>query len=485
MLQELNLFYHYPSIFWNTAVLEVESGSVEQETEVEDKQTKEKGTNYGAMATAISNLQQHGVKVVPPHINQAQVGFKADVEKNEILFGLKGISRINLEVAKVIIDHRPYASLQDFCERLVWTKREVQTTGGKVQQKAYLTNAQVVALIKAGAFDELEGKPRETIMSEFLKTFFEGKKQLNQTLLMEMAEQNLLPPDLETEIKCFNFREFVRQLPKEADLKAKSLQWATFHTNNPDLDAYAETFFQTHLMDELEEGRDYRYHEAGHLQVAIGTTRKGSFEAVMKTKLIPLQQWFTSDQGLVKYNEYLFNLHQQKHAKGTISSWEMEVMGFYYHEHEVSVISKEIHQLSDYQTLPETPTIVGYNTYKNIQYPKYQLSRIIGCVLDRNTTKHTVSLLTESGVVKVKFHAGAFAHYDKAITTFTPTGEKVLVEESWFKKGTLLIITGYRLDTMFRPKVYKDTPFKHTVERILEIQDNGNQVAIQQERTQV
>ena len=454
---------------------------MEQESEIEDKQTKEKGTNYGAMASAISNLQQHGVKVVPPHINQAQVGFKPDVEKNEILFGLKGISRINLETAKIIIEHRPYASLNDFCERLVWAKREVATGSGKTQQKAYLTNAQVVALIKAGAFDELEVKPRETIMVEFLETFFEGKKQLNQTLLMEMMGQNLIPQTLEQEVKWFNYREFVKGLPKQTDTTSKSIKWATLDTGNDDLDAYAETFFVTHFMDELEEGRDYRYNEAGQLQIAIGTSRKGSFEAVIKTKLLPLQQWFHSEDGLKRYNDYLFDCHCQKHAKGNISAWEMETMGYYYHDHEVSIVPKDIHQISDYQTLSETPTIVGHHTYKNIQYPKYQLSRIIGCVLDRNTTKHTVSLLTESGVVKVKFHAGAFAHYDKAISTFTPTGEKVLVDESWFKRGTLLIMTGYRLETMFRPKVYKDSPFQHTVERILEIRESG-EVIIQQER---
>ena len=65
LLQQLNLVYHYNPIYWNTAFLLVESGSLEKEQLQnnedddieEDKKDKEKTTNYGTIAKAIGTLQ--------------------------------------------------------------------------------------------------------------------------------------------------------------------------------------------------------------------------------------------------------------------------------------------------------------------------------------------------------------------------------------------------------------------------------------------
>ena len=125
LLQQLELITNYPPIYWNTAVLLLESGAISQDTESEDDDKKEKTTNYGVVASAISNLQQHGVTVDLPDINKADVGFTPHEDTNSIMFGFKGVSLINNDTAGLIIANRPFTSLDDFHKRMVEVKREV------------------------------------------------------------------------------------------------------------------------------------------------------------------------------------------------------------------------------------------------------------------------------------------------------------------------------------------------------------------------
>ena len=98
-LQEANLSYHYPIIYWNRANLISDSGG------------EDGNTNYGKVATAITNFQKAGIKVVLPAINKAHFGFRPDAENNEIIYGLKPIQGIGSKVANAIIEHQPYASM--------------------------------------------------------------------------------------------------------------------------------------------------------------------------------------------------------------------------------------------------------------------------------------------------------------------------------------------------------------------------------------
>ena len=49
-LQQMNLAFHYPSVYWNTACLSVNSGSADEEQE------KQQTTDYGKIASAIGNI---------------------------------------------------------------------------------------------------------------------------------------------------------------------------------------------------------------------------------------------------------------------------------------------------------------------------------------------------------------------------------------------------------------------------------------------
>ena len=155
-VQQLELITSYPKIYWEASVLQVESGAVEIEAVDKEQEGREKTTNYGKLGGAIATLQKQGVKFDLPNINKADKGFVADEENGSILYSLKAISSINIKTAELIIANRPYTSMKDFHDRLHLVKQEVTTKDGKKQNKALISKEQMLNLIKAGCFDELE-----------------------------------------------------------------------------------------------------------------------------------------------------------------------------------------------------------------------------------------------------------------------------------------------------------------------------------------
>lgn len=483
LFTELELVNNYPAIYYNTAVLQVESGSLEQET-IDESETKkkEKTTNYGVVASAISTMKKSGIRIDLPDINRAKVGFIPDENSNSIIFGLKGISKVNIETAKAIMENRPYTSFDDFKQRMVEEKREVVQANGQTQQKAYLTNSQLIMLIKAGAFDHLDSRSREELMATHLRSTFKPKTQINAKLVQQVLEMGLIPPQFQEQLKHYNYREFLKKLPKENDITSKSIKWHTISTGDIAFDDYATQYFMTHFELDLVEGRDYRYNEAGQLQVAMGTKRKGSFEDIHAKAIEPLMTWLKSPDCLDHLNRILWEEHWNKHAKGTKETWEMESMCLYYDKHELDKVNLANYGIVSFDDLAEEPTIVGYNKYGEVNYPKFATHLIAGTVLDKDATKHTIALLTPSGVVNVKYQAGQFTHYAKTLSMVDgSTGKKITLEESWFKKGTLLIVSGYRNGQVFRAKAYKDSMFKHTTMKINEVRATG-ELRIQEER---
>ena len=197
-LQEMNLARFYPIIFWNTANLIVDSGGiqteevededegldVEPEAEEEDieeeeeeeweeenevssederedkKKEKTKTVDYGKVATAIGRFNNYGIKVAPPNINDSSYTFTPVVERNEILYGLRGITRLSTSLIRGIMEMRPFNSLEDFLERVKVNK------------------IQMANLIKCGAFDEMMKIPREKIMEKYIDMIADKKQRL-------------------------------------------------------------------------------------------------------------------------------------------------------------------------------------------------------------------------------------------------------------------------------------------------------------------
>ena len=481
LLIQLELITNYPPIYWNTAVLLVESGALSQDVESEDDNKKEKTTNYGVVASAISNLQEHNIVIALPNINRADVGFIPNEEDNSIMFGMKGISTINNDTAKLIMDNRPYTSLQDFHERMVEVKREVTLSTGKKQMKSLVSTSQTINLIKGGAFDELENKPREEILASYLRLLYPSKSKLTSANISNIIEMGIVPSHLQDCIKHHNFKEFIKTLPKHKDETSKSITWYVIDCGDDETTDYTTNYLMNHF-GELVEDRDYYFDELGYVHLALGTSRKGSFEALHKEKMKPLTQWLNSSECLDVYNHMQFEDVKRTHMKGNRAKWEMESMCYYYSYHELANVDKELYSLVNFNELPEEPIVTGFTHHAGKQHPRFRLSRIAGTVLDRDRNKHTVTLLTQDGVVTVKFYGGQFSFYDKTISMIDEqTGKKVVVEDGWFKRGNLLTISGFRRQNRFSAKRYANSIYQHAVCKILNVCEDGT-LELQTER---
>ena len=481
LLVQLELITNYPPIYWNTAVLLVESGALSQDVETEEDNKKEKTTNYGVVASAISNLQEHNITIALPNINKADVGFIPNEEDNSIMFGMKGISTINNDTAKLIMDNRPYTSLQDFHERMVEVKREVTLSTGKKQMKSLVSTSQTINLIKGGAFDELENKPREEILASYLRLLYPSKTKLTSANISNIIEMGIVPPQLQDCIKHHNFKEFVKSLPKHKDETSKTITWYVIDCGDDETTDYTTNYLMNNF-GELVEDRDYYFDELGYVHLALGTSRKGSFEALHKEKMKPLTQWLNSPECLDVYNHIQFEDIKRTYMKGNRAKWEMESMCYYYSHHELEGVDQELYSLVNFNELPEEPVVTGFTYHGEKQYPRFELSRIAGTVLDRDRNKHTVTLLTQFGVVTVKFYGGQFSFYDKTISMIDEqTGKKVVVEDGWFKRGNLILISGFRRQNKFSAKRYSNSIYQHAVCKILNVCEDGT-LELQTER---
>lgn len=462
-IQEMNLNYSYPPIMWDTACLIVDSGSMEEKEEDEEndeeQEDKEKGktkqTDYGKMAKAIANMRINGREVSLPDINNAKFGFSPILEKDEILFGLRGMSGIGDEVAEEIIKKRPYDSLQDFVDKCLNIEQSI------------VKNSHIIMLIKGGAFDSLENKPRIEIMKDYLWSQSNPKESLNMQNIASIERMGLVPKKFDKEYTLYAHRKSVlAQKPHEVI---------------PNLNPNVKKKIDDKLYRLVGDKKEFYINNYDNKEIV---ENGGDFIIISQkaldkeyNKLIePLKNGLSEDKQLLEqYNlEQVRELWREK-AMGNPSSWEMEALCFYHGEHELKNINEIGYGVSKLSDLPIEPNVVGEFKWGGKKFNKYEINRIACTVLDKNATKHSLTVLTHDGeVVTVKFHRGAFAHYNKQIKRENEKGKNYIAEGSWFKRGSKLLIAGYREEDIFKPKTYKDSIYQHTVAYIDKIDSEGN-----------
>ena len=498
-IQQLHLITNYPPIYWACSVLQIESGAIEMEVDDDDEdeetETKEKNTNYDVIGGAIAMLQRQGVEITYPDINEAQVGFAPNEKDNTIIYGFKSLSGVNNKVSEIIMNNRPYTSMKDFYERLCLTKQEVTLKGGKTQMKALVGNKQMISLIKSGAFDKLENKPRKEIMRDFIRWITPYKSSLNVKHIDDLIDRGIISEEYDECLQYYNFKMYLQGGQSRPDERVKSVKWFLLDGEDAEDTAYCvNRFFD--LFPELVEGRHWKWADndvdayGEPIWVATGGSAKGTFEYVYKQKMAPLTAFMKSEECLEAYNASLLTDVFYEYEKGTNAKWEMESMCMYHDEHEVAHVNKDLYNIVDFEELDEEPTVVDWwyrkdkETGEEIAIPKFRIDTICGTVLGRNKTKHTVSLLTESGVVNVKYVGGQFSFYDRQISVPNENGVgKKIVERSWFTRGNILLIHGIRRGDTFRPKVYKNTSYAHSTNLVERVYDDGYMM-LQEERTQ-
>ena len=432
----------WPSLFWNCACLRVNSASM-------DDSADDKASDYAKIAKAIGQTRARGIKVSLVDINKSSFGFEPDLKNNQILFGMKGLSRVNGDTIDAIIAGRPYKSFKDFLKRCP------------------LNKTIMISLIKAGAFDNLEIDaarklgidPRVLIMTYYISIASEPKKKLNLQNVNGLIQKGILPDSLDFEKRVFNFNKYLKAYQKSG-----------------------EYFIFNQTCEEFYN----KYFNPDMLEVVNGVTgiKQKEWDKIYKREMETIKEWLASNQtsALERYNYILFKECWDKYATGNISSWEMESLCFYYHDHELAQVDTTKYGLSDFFSLPKTPEVDYYFKRGGAQIPIFKTNKIIGTVLSKNDTRHSIDLLTTTGVVNVKFTKDHYAMYNRQLSEVGEDGTKHVVESGWFKRGIKLMLTGFRRDDQFVVKTYSHTP-THSIYKITEV--NGSEIEIEHERTEV
>ena len=441
-VQQMNLVHKFPSIYWQTACLSVNAGAVNEEDyynlilenaiEIPDDQDVKtnKKNQYGKVASAIGDMRGT-IEVRQPDINKSKMGFTPDATKNVILYGLKGITKLGDKVILEIILNRPYESLNDFLSKMLTTE------GKKVVSKD-----RVVYLIKAGAFDEIENKPREHILYDFIKSIADQKNNLNLNNFKMLMRNNLVPDFLDEQKRCYNFTGYVRKSRHE----------------------------EYYLLDEISE--DYiieNFPEDRIKNITIGNVEYKAissswWDSVYNGFMDKVRKWIKDNMKelLEKLNEALFKLEYDKYAQGNILDWELEALNFFYSGHPLDNVKIPLEYVK-YSDMREGD-IVGQFMIKGKSYPKYRTQTIVGTVIDKNNVTGVVTLATKEDVVDVKCFKQLYSFYSHE--SKDENGE--IVDENFFIKGTHLAVTGIKRGDMFIPKVYKGSKLKEFVKIVIE-----------------
>ena len=473
-LQELNLAYRYPLILWDCACLIADSGGAEKEEEEDEEETiieevyyneveefnddefeeedeeedeevtsiksekkkkKAKTTNYGKIATAIGKMKNTGVTIVATDINKSTYTFAPDVDKNLIIYGLSGITRVGDDLIKEIMNNRPYESIEDFLS------------------KVKVNKPQMVNLIKSGAFDSLYGGDRIKAMKVYVDLISDKKKRITLQNMKMLIDFGLIPQDYEFQCRVFNFNKYLKKF-KINDSYGLDMVAFTFYSNNFDID-YLTPYNQDGILFLIKQTKwDNLYKK--QMDIIRPYVQKHNVEL------------------LNAVNDRLYKETWDKYCLGTISKWEMDSISCYIHDHEMVQVRNSIYGFSDFSKLSEDPTVNYEFTSKQTgqKIPLYKIYRIAGTVLDKDKNKKTVTLLTTDSVVTVKIFGDAFTHYDKQLSERGADGKKHVTEKSWLSRGNKIIVTGIKRDNDFICKKYKNTPY-HLVELITSIDDKG------------
>ena len=480
-LQEMNLAYKYPIMFWNCACLISDSGGAESDddeqneeenmyeeveynsfedfgaTEDSDeddddeeeeeagqvkKKKKTKSANYGKIATAIGKIKSSGVDVAPPDINKSNFTFYPDVESNTIRYGLSGITKVGEELVKAIIDNRPYSSVED------------------LTKKVKINKAQVINLIKSGAFDSFG--ERTEIMRQYINSISDTKKRITLQNMKMLCDFGLIPDEYDLQRRVYNFNKYIKKFKHE-----------TYYL----LDNIAMHFFEEHFdMDKL---KTTELSESGFM------IQQTIWDNIYQSNMDIIRPWVrkNADTLLEQVNERLTSDMWNKYCQGSLSKWEMDAVSFYSHEHELANTRKDLYEIADFSRIPENPVVERVLPIKGRQIPIFKLYRIAGTILDKDKNKKTVTLLTTDGVVTVKIFGAVFTHYDKQISEKGADGKKHVIEKSWLSRGNKIIVTGIKQSDGFLAKKYSRTPY-HLVELITDVREDGTLVT-KGERTEV
>lgn len=418
--QAAYLATYFPSVYWNTAYLRAVGGL-----------DKDESTDYKKIAEGVCDIINHGIEVSLVDINKSQYFFEPDEENNRIIYGLKALNGVGGEVIEKIISNRPYQSFNQFIEKNSPNKTVV------------------LSLIKAGAFDCFG--ERKDIMTYYIESICGKKQRLTLQNFNALIEADLIPQELNFQKRLFVYNKALRKNCKKGDyLLLDKANYYKFYSN----------FFDVDLLEPVGD--------------SMGINQK-IWKKEYDSQMLKAKDYLKEHQKelLDQLNRAAFQEQWDKYACGNYSSWEMESLGMYYHDHELISVKKRLYDFVSYNGLSEQPKVEKYFKRKGNNIPLFEINRIMGTVIAKDDMHSSISLLTpDSGVVTVKMNRDYFAMYNRRISEIQPDGTKKMREDGWFKKGTLLACSGIRRGNAFFLKRYARSKY-HQLYKITRVNPNG------------
>lgn len=438
-------------IYWNTACLIVNSGSLEEEEDeykIEEDENgeklvkKEKSTDYAKVAKALGDIISKGIKISLIDINRSNYSFEPDVENNQILFGMKALNGVGAPVIDAIIQNRPFSSFTDFMNRCP------------------LNKTAMFSLIKAGSFDLLEKdwaeelgvEPRLLIMVYYILKVCDAKKRLTLQNFNGLIQRDLIPASLEFQKRVFTFNKYLKSEKKVG---------------------------KYYIFDDVCERFYSQFFDMEKLSVINGITciLQTDWDKIYQKEMDTARDWLKENQEevLKEFNYILFKECWDKYATGTISAWEMESLCFYYHAHELIDVDVDKYGISNFFNMPEAPIVDYFFKRNGKEIPIYKTYKIIGTVISKNDTRSSVTILTTNGIVNVKFTKEYFAMFNRQISEVQEDGTKKVKEKGWFSRGSKIMVTGFRREDTFVAKSYKHTS-THQLYKITNVENGEMQL---------
>ena len=429
-VQTLFIATNWNPIYWNTACLIVNSGATDPDNGGQ--------TDYSKIAKAMGEIINAGIDLSLVDINNSSYGFKPDAKNNRILYGMKAMLNVGDDIIEATIAKRPYTSVSDY------------------YQKVHPGKQAMISLIKGGAFDSM--MDRKLCMGWYIWETCDKKKRLTLQNMSGLIKYGLLPERNENEIAARRVFEFNRYL--KAICKIKN-DVTYYHLDDRAMDFLSELGYDSLIQT---DSNDYL------LNIK-------SWDKEYQVWMDIFRNWIAEnkDEILQTLNDKIFKEDWEKYAKGNLSSWEMEALCFYYHEHELAHVDNLRYGFSDFYKLPEEPVVEKTFKRSGKDINIFKLYKICGTCIAKNKTKSTVSILTTTGVVNVKFRKEYFSLFDKQISERGEDGVKHVVEKSFFNKGSMIVVMGIRSGDDFISKKYASSG-GHQLYKIDQIKDDGTLV---------
>lgn len=438
LMQELNLATKYPDLYWKVACLSVQAGNISDEIS--------KGTDYGAVAKAIAKMEKGFV--LPPDINKAGMQFLPLREQGKALYSLNAVNGIGEDVARAIIDNRPYNTFDDFMTKCVDTK--------------LVPISKVYTLIKGGCFDSIE-PDRQKLMIDFIIRTADTKTKLTTSNIPKILEYNILPKEFEVYSLLYQFRKIV--FAKNNLVESINKSTGLYEIPSNVLEYYHKNYHKT-----FEKA--FEVSSSG-----IQCLNNKQFDKIYKVMIEPLADWLNTEDALNAFNNKIRQGIWAKNCNGTKEKWEMESICFYTDKHELDLIPiQRDYDVRNFCDLPKEPVIVSTRKWRGRDIHDYRVDIIVGTVVEKNKNKAIITIATPNGdVVDVKLDKGRFSYYDRATDN----------DSSWLTRGNKLMIIGYRRGETFYPKVYRNNYYQHSIMRIEGVNPNTGKVVLKNEKESV